>query len=223
MPGTIILQKNAANHLVSGQSVQKGDKLEFDVITERWYFGAGIPVSYEANGTAKPIGQTGGKWVCLGPSDVESLPGGSEISTITWKGLFNTTTQIVESEAATVRETSWSDLKGIPGQPAANPHPAVTRDMSIGKTIKTLGVTSSNMPNPGYAAGTGKVTYSNVTGYTLNDIPASSLITVNTGADHKTYNVPWGWIIYSWQEEEPLPGFYMVSAEYKYIPYITFG
>lgn len=220
MPGTIILQKSGSNHLVSGQSVQKGDKLEFDMITERWYFGAGVPATYEAGGTAKPSGLSGGKWVCLGPSDVEKLPGGPEIATISWKGLINITTVTIAQETFTIRETSWDALSG-PMLPSSNLN-AVTRDLTNGYSVKSLGTTEVSRPTWSYAATTGKLTLTNP-GFTLTEINATGTLDITTDAAHKTYNVPWGWIPVSWEQNEPLPGFFSVSAEYKWIPKITFG
>ena len=222
MPGTIILEKSGSAHLCApGQTVQYGDKLEFDLITERWYFPSGIPANYKAGVVGKPNAM-GGKWICLGPSDIEPLPGGAVIATISYKGLLETGTQKVVQETVTVKESSWDALSG--GPLTTGNHKATTRDLSPGYSVRTLGIIEQPAPDWSYnnaVGGTGgKITLTNAG---FNAVDPVNQITVNTDEAHKVYNIPWGWIPTSWEQTEPIPGFYATSANYVWIPKISFG
>ena len=224
MAGTIILEKSGSAHLCApGQTVQYGDKLEFDSITERWYFPSGIPANYKAGVAGKPNAM-GGKWICLGPSDIEPLPGGAVIATISYKGLIDTGTQKVAQETVSIKEVSWDSLSGGP-LGTGNNHRATTRDLSPGYSVKTLGIVEKSPPGWTYnsTSGTvisGKITLTN-TDFTAAD-PVGQ-IAVNTDASHQIWNIPWGWIPTSWEQTEPLPGFFATTSNYVWIPKVSFG
>ncbi len=202
-----------------GQSIIKGEALQFDTVTERWYFGSGrIPEGYQPGGVFKPRGNNAagnleGTWVCMGYSDVEVLPGGPIIATITWRGLYKATGNTIVVETTSIRETTYESITGIPGAPAGSQ--GRLHDVVYGALCR--GIFSSEQKPPEISP-TG-ISTNAALGFTL---PAKRpQITVLTNAT--TYNYPNGWLPFSWTQEEPVPGFFLVTAEFKLVHEKTFG
>lgn len=215
----IVIYKSGAKEEVSpGQVVTLGEGPTFDTVTERWYFGAGITSEYKAGGTALPSGLTGGKWICLGSSDVEKLPGGPVIATITWRGIMKADGSGISSSTETwsTRETTYDAMTNIPGAPSpSTPRQARLIDIIPGYSVRSIHTARQSRPN--LQNSTGKITGPQG----APQINTQDQIAVFGSAE--TYCYPWGWIPTSWQQEEVLPGIFFVSADYKYEHQKVFG
>ncbi len=215
MPNNVIVYKDANTHDVSpGQIVTLGENGSFDTVTERKYFGGTGNIStYEAGGNSKPVGQNG-TWICIGLSDKESLPDGAVVATITWRGLKDAT-QASVTETCSIKETSYDSIGNIPSAPSSAAVKANVYDVVFGKSVRSIHTTEQDRPKLSGASGSGKVTISNTQGINLLDIPASEQSYVTGIAP--TYNHPWGWLPYSWQQEQPVKGIFFVSGEYRWV------
>lgn len=195
-----------------------GDAGGFDTVTCRYLqpgSASSISTAYPPGGaTGCPVAvATGGKMLLMGVSDGEDLPGGYYIFTLTWRGLLNGSKGGQSSASYSVRETTYSALAGVPGAPGTVK--ARVLDVAPGYSVRLITTTSPVPPKP--VQGTGAY-----------PIPAGAP-TIN-GQDQidvfnssKTYVYPFGWIPYNWSYEEPLPGIYFLTADYKYEFPIQFG
>ena len=197
-----------------GQIITLGEGTSFDTVTERWYFGSGIPSGYDAGGTNKPANISAGSWVCIGPSDVERLPGGPVIATITWRGLKNSTGGISVTETRGIRETNYAAIDGIPGAPLGSQGRLL--DPTLGVSIRAITTTPNNFKQSNIQA-------NNTTIPGINAAPPTLQRQISVVNGGKTYTYPYGWICYSWQADEPLPGIFLVSAEYRFELPLVFG
>lgn len=218
----IEIHVNTNDHLVSpGQAIIKGDNLQFDTVTERWYFGSGgVTAGYEPGGAKAPKGNNAagnltGTWVCMGYSDVERLPGGPMIATITWRGLLSTAGNTSMVETTSIRETTYELLGGLPGAGATS-KPARVHDIVYG--LQCRGIFGVEQKAPVIQNGTGLTGQQG--GFTIPSA-APPQVTVFGGAE--TWNYPYGWLPYSWQQEEPVKGLFLVTAEFRYVHQKTFG
>ncbi len=210
----IIPYKSGNKELMSpGQVITLGEGTAFDTVTERYYFGNGIPAEYDAGGSKNPEGISGGSWVCIGPSDVERLPGGPVIATITWRGLKNSAGGISTTETRAIRETTYASISGIPGTTGSVQGRLL--DQTVGFSLRAITTTPNSFKQT-------QITANNTTIPGINTaLPnvTRSIAVVNAA---KVYTYPNGWLCYSWQAEEPLKGIFLVSAEYRYEPASVF-
>lgn len=222
MPNNIVVIHKSANkeEVSPGQVLTLGEGPTFDTVTERWYFGAGITADYKAGGPGVPAGLSGGKWICMGPSDVEKLPGGPIVATITWRGLIKTDagSNLTTTDTWSTRETTYNSIAGIPGSPSLGTgYRARLIDIVPGFSLRGIYVGKQQRPNLTNAVGR----LSGPAG--APQITTQDQITVFGSATQKTYCYPWGWIPSSWQQEEVLPGIFFVSADYKFEHQVVFG
>lgn len=210
--------------MTPGQVVTLGENGSFDTVTERRYFGLGVPGQYEAGGNAQPDPQVPGTWVNIGISDVERLPGddnqGAVIATITWRGLKNAGNVSV-SDTCSIKETSYDALGNVPASGlGATTVKANVYDLIYGKSIRSIHTSPQRAPNlNSVSSGTGKTALTSINGIPLGTPPDQELI-LNVAT---VYNHPWGWLPYSWQQEEPVKGIFFVTMELRYIYQRQYG
>lgn len=206
----IIPLKSGGTEVMSpGQVISLGEGSSFDTITERYYFGNGLPPAYDAGGSNKPSGISSGSWVCMGPSDVERLPGGVVIATITWRGLLNSSGGVSVTETRGIRETTYASISGIPGTSTSVQGRLL--DQTVGVSVRAITTNPSNFKQTQILAN-----YTTIPGVTTPLPSVSRSIAVINAA--KVYTYPNGWLCYSWQADEPLKGIFLVSADYRYEP-----
>ena len=222
MANTIIYKSSNIHVMTPGQVITLGENGSFDTITERRYFGAGIPGQYEAGGIAKPDPQVPGTWINIGISDVERLPGEDQdravIATITWRGLKDAGNVSI-SDTCSIKETSYDSIGSVPAAPNNDPVKANVHDLIYGKSIRSIHTSPQNAPSLNPTTSEGKTNLSSVNGVPLGTPPAQIPILGMT----PVYNHPWGWLPYSWQQEQPVPGIYFVTSELRYIYQRQFG
>lgn len=216
MANVLTYKSGAAKEMSPGQVITIGENLSFDTVTERWYYGNGVLPEHVAGSGSSPSGMTGGTWICMGTSDIERLPG-AQIATVTWRGLKSATNGVAVTETRGIRETSYAEFEGIPG--TSGLVPARILDQTVGVSVRAISRTSGNY-KPKVVTGIG--------GEVAGTLPAgiSSPVTpklLTTYGPDPVWTYPYGWICYSWQEEEAIPGFYLVSAEYRYEHPKAFG
>ncbi len=211
MANVIVYKNGNAQEMTPGRIVTPGENGSFDTVTERWYYGGQVTSTHVAGSTTAPQGLTG-DWLCMGTSDIERLPGGASIATVTWRGLLNSSGGVYVTETRGVRETSYDSISGIPGTTGFVQGRLL--DTTVGASVRAITKTPSNF----------KPNFSNNNTSLPNGIPTPTvqkmLDVINTA---KIYTYPYGWICYSWQAEEPLKGIFLVSAEYRYEHKVIFG
>ncbi len=194
-----------------------GDAGGFDTVSCRYLQ---LISASAAAGAYPPGGQTacpvqvasGGKMLLMGVSDGEELPGGYYMFTLTWRGLLNGNKGGQSSANYSVRETTYDSLAGVPGAGGSSVRARVL-DVAPGYSIRLITTTEPQRPKPqggSYPSPAGAPQINN-----------QDQVTVFNAA--KTWVYPNGWIPYSWSYEEPIPGIYFLTADYKYEFDIQFG
>lgn len=207
MANVIIYRNSNAREMTPGQVITPGENGNFDTVTERWYYGGSVTPAHIVGASSSPSGLTGGTWVCMGLSDIERLPGGSIIATVTWRGLRKATDGIAVTETRGIRETSYDSISGIPGTGTAVQ--ARLLDPTVGLSVRAISK-SKDYLKPNIASGSSANTLPG--GLTPPAIQKVNQV-INSAV---VWTFPYGWMCYSWQQEEPIEGFYFVSAEYRY-------
>lgn len=202
----IILKKPGQATLMSPGIVTLMDASGFDTVTARYISQTTADAVSRAN---LPGGPTqcpvqGGTMIFMGVSDSADLPGGCAEYTLTWRGLLNTLPGRNEqvTETRSVRERLFDSITGIPGAPASSRGRLL--ELQAGASVRSIHTTkptppilaASNQPPPG-----------------LQTNPSRTYQVIGAA---KTYCYPDGWICYAWQSEQPLPGIWFVTAEYKF-------
>ena len=212
----VLVYKNADNREMSpGHIMTPGENNSFDTVTERWYYGNGIKADHAAGNTRGPDRLSGGSWICMGVSDMERLPGGAIIGTVTWRGLLRSADGITITETRGIRETTYDAIDNIPGAP--NDVQGRILDPTVGLSLRAI---TKNPATFKPVIGNNNTTIPGVSG--VLGLPQVKKIQQVIGAA-AIYTYPYGWICYSWQAEEPLPGIFLVSAEYRYEHQVIFA
>jgi hypothetical protein len=215
MPGsqnTIILKKPGGKQLMSPGIVSIMDATGFDTVTARYIEQTTAAAVTKANvpgkGPTCPI--TDGTMVFMGVSDSADLPGDCCEYTLTWRGLLSALPGRDEqvTETRSVRERVFDKISNVPttgGSVAPVDSKARLLELQGGISVKKITTTKPDPPDSKEAN-----TQSPVQGI---NTPSRGYDVVNAA---KTYCYPHGWICYSWQSEQPIPGIWFVTAEYKY-------
>jgi len=207
---TIILKKPGSQQLMSPGIVSVLDPSGFDTVTARYIeqiTANEVTKKYApaSTGTGLACPVAGGTMILMGASDTADLPGGCCEYTITWRGLLTTitgrNTQVTKTRS--VRERLFDNITGIPN--VTGPVKARLLELQSGMTVRQIVTVEPSPPNTSDQNQTAPVT-----GVTN---PAKGYTVVNTVVTHC---YPHGWICYSWQSEQPIPGIWFVTAEYKF-------
>ena len=204
---TIMLKKPGGEVLMSPGIVSSLDSSGFDTVTARYISQTTADAVTKANlpGAAVNCPVVGGKMIFMGVSDTADLPGGCCEYTKTWRGLLVTIPGRDEqvSETRSVRERLFDSITGIPGAPALSRGRLL--ELQAGATVRTIHTTKPSAPA---LTGAAQAPSTTITGN-----PGRGYQVINAA---KTYCYPNGWICYAWQSEQPMPGIWFVTAEYKY-------
>lgn len=207
---TIILKKPGLPTLISPGVVSILDASGFDTITARYIdqTTATAVTLAKAPGTTQNLPQGFGNapnMIFMGVSDCADLPGNCCEYTMTWRGLLVTlagrNTQVTETRS--IRERLFDTITGIPGAPASSRGRLL--EQQSGMTVRSIVTTKPDPPDT-------KESNSQSPVQGINN-PSKGYTVIN---DAKTYCYPHGWICYSWQSEQPIPGIWFVTAEYKF-------
>jgi hypothetical protein len=205
----IVLKKPSGKTLISPGIVSTLDASGFDTVTARYVeqitanevtkkYAPGAP------GEEAKCPVTGGTMILMGATDTADLPGNCCEYTVTWRGLLTTlpgrTKQITENRS--VRETVYNSITGIPNT-GTSAVKARLLELQAGASIKEI-VTAK--PNPPSLASDNEPT----------ELPQNPSRTYTIFNGSKTYCYPFGWICMSWQSEQPIPGIWFVTSEWKY-------
>ena len=202
----IALKKPTGEMLISPGIVTIMDGSGFDTVTAR-YINQGSAESIgennlPGNAVTCPVGK--GKMVFMGLSDTADLPGNCCEYTKTWRGLLvtmnNRDRQVTHTRS--IRERNYESITGVVGTGAVK---ARIMELQTGASVRIVTTTQPSPPRT-----TGALDSNETIGF-----PTVQNQYKVTGAP-LTYVYPNGWLCYSWQSEEPLPGIWFVSAEYKY-------
>lgn len=211
----IILKKPAQATLMSPGIVTISDASGFDTVTARYISQTTADAVSRANlpgSTSAQCPVQGGTMIFMGVSDTADLPGGCCEYTMTWRGLLNVLPGRNEqvTETRSVRERLYPDgISGIPG--VAGTVNARLLELQAGASIRSIYTTKPQPP---------ALAAANQAPGGLPANPGRGYQVINAA---KTYCYPDGWICYSWQSEQPLPGIWFVTAEYKFEQSSTSG
>lgn len=167
-------------------------------------------VTNDGGDTGCPV--KGGTMVLMGATDTADLPGGCCEYTLTWRGILMTVAGRDEkvSKTRSVRERVFDSMTGIPNS-GGSPVKARILELQAGLSVRKIYTKTEPTPPA---------------------LDAADQPPYNAGAPGRGYDVigatptwcyPHGWICYSWQSEEPIPGIWFVSAEYKFEQQKTSG
>ena len=212
MPGadnTIILKKPGRQELISPGVVSVMDASGFDTVTARYIeqtTASAVTLKYKPGGSGGDLDcpVKGGTMVLMGATDTADLPGNCCEYTLTWRGLLVTLAErdTKISKTRSVRERIFDSITGIPN--SGGPVRARILELQAGLSIRKIYTKTEPEPPAVDSASQSPDGKSNPgRGYTV------------IGAT-PTWCYPHGWICYSWQSEEPIPGIWFVSAEYKF-------
>jgi len=208
MASNIILLKRATGQgqLIPPGVVAQFDASGFDTVTAR-YIQQGTAAAVGAlnlpgKAVTCPIGSATSMFF-MGMSDAADLPGNHCEYTLTWRGIM----AIVPfrdkkiTQTRSVRERYFESLTPTTG--AAFPANSKVRlmEQQAGASIRSIHTQAPSAPTAAQPSLEGVPTPTNQ--YKVSGAPI-------------TYVFPSGWICYSWQAEQPIPGIWFVSAEYKY-------
>jgi hypothetical protein len=206
---SIVLKKPSLPTLMSPGIVSIMDASGFDTVTARYISQITAnevtknfaPGSTKA-GTGCPV--EGGKMILMGATDTADLPGNCCEYTVTWRGLLSALPGRDEqiTETRSVRERLFDKITGVPNAPADSR--ARLLELQAGLSVRSIHLTKPPAPA--------------LTGASQSPLqglqnPGRGYSVINAA---KTYCYPNGWICYSWQSEQPIPGIWFVTAEYKY-------
>lgn len=207
---TIILKKPGSREAMSPGIVSIIDASGFDTVTARFIeqtTAAAVTLKYKPGGSSGDLDCPikNGNMVLMGVSDTADLPGNCCEYTVTWRGLLTTlperNTQVTETRS--VRERLFDKISGIPS--VAGEVKCRLLELQGGLTVRSI-VTQEPKPPDAKEANT----QSPVQGI---NAPSRGYKVVNAV---ETHCYPHGWICYSWQSEQPIPGIWFVTAEYKF-------
>ena len=201
--------------MTPGQVVTLSEGSGFDTITERWYYGTAADIP-KAGGNTPPTGVNDGAWIYIGPSDVERLPGGAAIVTLTWRGLLASNDGEAVTETRGIRESTYDSIAGIPS--SGGTVQGRILDQTVGLSVRVVSKTANKYKPTINTSGASAVQLPNPAWYGGTPPKVAGVIT-----DATTWTYPYGWICYSWQQEEPIKGFYLVTAEFRYEHQKLFG
>lgn len=192
--GVIVYKTGGATLVPPGRVVTKGEGANFDTVTERWFYDNGIPAV---------AGTKDGNMYCIGASDIEWLPGGCALATITYRGLLGAAPESVIRTKG-VRETNYAAISGIPN----------TSGSVQGRVIDEVD-----------GSGALGLTTNFRTDAPSTTDPVSGQVKQPTGIGGtaaRIYTYPFGWICTSFSAEELLPGIWGVSEEWIYYHRVIF-
>jgi len=207
---TIILKKPSGRDAMSPGIVSIIDASGFDTVTARYIeqtTAAAVTLKYKPGGSGGDLDcpVKGGTMVLMGATDTADLPGNCCEYTVTWRGLLTTladrNTQVTETRS--VRERLFDKISGIPS--VAGEVKCRLLELQGGLTVRSI-VTQEPKPPDSKESNT----QSPVQGISA---PSRGYKVVNAV---ETHCYPHGWICYSWQSEQPIPGIWFVTAEYKF-------
>jgi len=205
----IVLKKPGKKDLISPGIVSTLDASGFDTVTARYIeqiTASEVSKKYAPGAPAAETGcpVTGGTMILMGATDTADLPGGCCEYTVTWRGLLTTlpgrNRQITETR--TVRETLYNKITGIPN--SGGEVKARLLELQAGVSVKEISTVSPKAPALAELQGTPE-------GFPQNPVRTFTIF----GAA-KTYCYPDGWVCMSWQSEQPIPGIWFVTSEWKY-------
>ena len=213
---TIILKKPATRELMSPGIVSIMDASGFDTVTARYIeqiTASAVTLKYkpgDSGGDADcPV--KGGTMVLMGATDTADLPGNCCEYTLTWRGLLVTLAErdTKVSKTRSVRERLYDSITGIPNSGGAVK--ARLLELQAGLSVRKIYTKTEPQP-PDLDSASQSPVGGNNPGRGYEVIGATP-----------TWCYPHGWICYSWQSEEPIPGIWFVSAEYKFEQQKTSG
>lgn len=201
----IVLKKPSGKTLISPGIVSTLDASGFDTVTARYIeqTTANEVTKKYAPGKSEDCPVTGGTMILMGATDTADLPGNCCEFTVTWRGLLTPlpgrTKQITENRS--VRETVYNSITGIPNTSSAVK--ARLLELQAGASVREI-VTKE--PDPPTLTTDNQPT----------ELPRNPSRTYTIFNGSKTYCYPFGWICMSWQSEQPIPGIWFVTSEWKY-------
>lgn len=206
---TIILKKPQQKTEMSPGVVSIIDASGFDTVTARYIeqiSAEAVTLKYkpgESTGIyACPV--AGGTMILMGATDTADLPGGCCEYTLTWRGILVTVDGRDKkiTKTRSVRERIFDSITGIVAGTAVR---ARILELQAGVSVRQIHQKVEPQPPALDGASQSPDGSGQNPGRGYNVIGATP-----------TYCYPHGWICYSWQSEEQIPGIWFVSAEYKY-------
>jgi hypothetical protein len=206
----IVLKKPSGEILISPGVVSTLDASGFDTVTARYIAQNNAAKITQDNppGSNQPlpigISVTGtSKMVFMGVSDTADLPGNCCEYTMTWRGLLATITGRDEqvTQNVTVRERNFDKISGVPNVPSLSK--VRLMELQTGISVRQIKTTPPSPPDTAGKSGSLHGISAPTNQYKVTNAPL-------------TYVFPSGWVCYSWQSEQPIPGIWFVTAEYKY-------
>jgi hypothetical protein len=212
----IIITKPNGPKLISPGVVSVLDASGFDTVTARYIAQttASLITAAKAPGTAQVLPEgiaANTNMIFMGISDCADLPGQCCEYTMTWRGLLTAVAGRNKkiSKTRSVRERLFDSITGIPNSGGAVK--ARILELQAGLSVRSIH-TGTEPDAPALDGAATLVDGYNPPGRGYNVIGATP-----------TWCYPHGWVCYSWQSEEPIPGIWFVSAEYKFEQQTTSG